>query len=64
MAAKHTTLDHVQLIENDRDVQRHLWRGHALYIRSLFEAQRHVVEPRQQRVRGKIGVLSDNGMYS
>lgn len=35
----------------DWSVHRYLWRGQALYIRSLFEANRHVTEPRQQRVR-------------
>lgn len=35
----------------DWAVHRHLWRGQALYIRSLFEANRHVTEPRKQRVR-------------
>lgn len=34
----------------DWAVQRSLWRGQALYIRSLFEANRHVSDPRQQRV--------------
>lgn len=33
----------------DWAVQRQLWRGQALYIRSLFEANRHVTDPRQQR---------------
>lgn len=36
----------------DWAVHRHLWRGQAMYIRSLFEANKHVREPRQQRVRG------------
>ncbi|CAD0052966.1 unnamed protein product [Aureobasidium pullulans] len=34
----------------DWSVHRHLWRGQALYIRSLFEANSNVREPRQQRV--------------
>ncbi|KAI9708458.1 MAG: hypothetical protein M1820_003919 [Bogoriella megaspora] len=34
----------------DWAVHRHLWRGQALYLRSLFEANRNVREPRQQRV--------------
>ncbi|KND93293.1 hypothetical protein TOPH_02168 [Tolypocladium ophioglossoides CBS 100239] len=34
----------------DWAVQRQLWRGQALYIRSLFEANRNVADPRQQRV--------------
>jgi NADH dehydrogenase (ubiquinone) 1 beta subcomplex subunit 9 len=35
----------------DWSVQRHLWRGQALYIRSLFEKNRDVSDPRLQRVR-------------
>ena len=34
----------------DWAVHRHLWRGQALYIRSLFEANRNVTDLRQQRV--------------
>ncbi|KAG5287096.1 LYR family protein [Histoplasma ohiense] len=34
----------------DWAVHRHLWRGQAVYIRSLFDANRHVREPRQQKV--------------
>ncbi|EON65155.1 hypothetical protein W97_04392 [Coniosporium apollinis CBS 100218] len=34
----------------DWAVHRYLWRGQALYIRSLFEANRHVTEPRQRRI--------------
>ncbi|GAW17902.1 hypothetical protein ANO14919_073700 [Xylariales sp. No.14919] len=30
-------------------VHRHLWRGQALYIRSLFEINRNVKDLRQQR---------------
>ncbi|KAH7138352.1 hypothetical protein B0J11DRAFT_514182 [Dendryphion nanum] len=33
----------------DWAVHRYLWRGQALYIRGLFEANKHVSEPRQQR---------------
>ncbi|AEO60174.1 hypothetical protein MYCTH_2316017 [Thermothelomyces thermophilus ATCC 42464] len=33
----------------DWSVQRHLWRGQALYIRSLFEKNRDVSDPRLQR---------------
>ncbi len=33
-------------------VHRYIWRGQALYIRSVFEANRNVREPRQQRVGG------------
>ncbi|KAF2087233.1 hypothetical protein K490DRAFT_66098 [Saccharata proteae CBS 121410] len=31
----------------DWAVHRYLWRGQALYIRELFEANKHVSEPRQ-----------------
>lgn len=34
----------------DWAVHRYLWRGQAIYIRSLFEAKKDVREPRQQRV--------------
>ena len=34
----------------DWTVERALWRGQALYIRSLFEANREITNPRQQRV--------------
>ncbi|KAL9062565.1 MAG: hypothetical protein Q9157_008813 [Trypethelium eluteriae] len=34
----------------DWAVNRHIWRGQAMYLRSLFEANKHVNEPRQQRV--------------
>ena len=34
----------------DWAVHRHLWRGQAMYIRGLFDANKHVTEPRQQRV--------------
>jgi hypothetical protein len=34
----------------DWSVHRYLWRGQALYIRSLFEANANIREPRQQRV--------------
>ena len=33
----------------DWSVHRYLWRGQAVYLRGLFEANRHVTEPRQQR---------------
>jgi len=33
----------------DWTVHRNLWRGQALYIRSLFEANKHVTDPRAQR---------------
>lgn len=35
----------------DWAVQRNLWRGQAVYIRSLFDANRNVHDPRQRRVR-------------
>ncbi|KMQ43738.1 hypothetical protein A7C99_2512 [Trichophyton rubrum] len=34
----------------DWAVHRNLWRGQAVYIRSLFEANRHVRNPHDQRV--------------
>jgi hypothetical protein len=34
----------------DWSVHRYLWRGQALYIRSLFEANANIREPRQQKV--------------
>ncbi|KAI9670104.1 MAG: hypothetical protein M1829_004832 [Trizodia sp. TS-e1964] len=34
----------------DWAVHRNLWRGQAVYIRSLFDANKHVADPRQQRV--------------
>lgn len=34
----------------DWAVHRYVWRGQAMYIRGLFEANKHVSEPRQQRV--------------
>lgn len=34
----------------DWAVHRYVWRGQALYIRGLFEANKHVTEPRQQRL--------------
>ncbi|CAI6338935.1 unnamed protein product [Periconia digitata] len=33
----------------DWAVHRYLWRGQAMYIRSLFEANKHVNEPRLKR---------------
>jgi hypothetical protein len=40
----------------DWAVHRYIWRGQALYIRSLFDANKNVKEPRQQRVSKDIGV--------
>ncbi|KIV81905.1 hypothetical protein PV11_04054 [Exophiala sideris] len=34
----------------DWAVQRSLWRGQAVYIRSLFDANRSITDPRHQRV--------------
>ncbi|KAK1457927.1 complex 1 protein [Colletotrichum cuscutae] len=39
----------------DWAVHRHLWRGQALYIRSLFEANRSVTDSRQKRVSNALG---------
>ncbi|KAF2862146.1 hypothetical protein K470DRAFT_243739 [Piedraia hortae CBS 480.64] len=33
----------------DWTIYRHLWRGQAVYIRSLFDANRHITEPNQRR---------------
>ncbi|TGJ79173.1 hypothetical protein E0Z10_g9587 [Xylaria hypoxylon] len=38
-----------RILALDWAVHRHLWRGQALYIRSLFEANRNIVEVRKQR---------------
>ncbi|CAI7608581.1 unnamed protein product [Penicillium manginii] len=35
----------------DWAVHRSVWRGQAVYIRSLFEANKDVRDPRQQQVR-------------
>ncbi|KAJ5819666.1 hypothetical protein N7474_005257 [Penicillium riverlandense] len=35
----------------DWAVHRQVWRGQAVYIRSLFEANKDVRDPRQQQVR-------------
>ncbi|KAJ5110737.1 hypothetical protein N7532_001272 [Penicillium argentinense] len=35
----------------DWAVHRSVWRGQAVYIRSLFEANKNVRDPRQQQVR-------------
>jgi NADH dehydrogenase (ubiquinone) 1 beta subcomplex subunit 9 len=50
----------------DWAVQRNLWRGQAVYIRSLFDAKKDVRDPRQQRVwaqgwRHIQGVIADSG---
>jgi len=33
----------------DWAVHRYIWRGQAMYIRSLFEANKHIKDPRQQK---------------
>ncbi|KAF2717389.1 hypothetical protein K431DRAFT_288605 [Polychaeton citri CBS 116435] len=33
----------------DWTIERKMWRGQALYIRSLFEANKHITQPRQQK---------------
>ncbi len=38
----------------DWSVHRELWRGQAVYIRSLFENNRNVTDPRLQRVRNTL----------
>ncbi|TVY43854.1 NADH dehydrogenase [ubiquinone] 1 beta subcomplex subunit [Lachnellula occidentalis] len=35
----------------DWSVHRYLWRGQALYIRTLFDANKNIRDPRQQRAR-------------
>ncbi len=40
----------------DWSVHRELWRGQAVYIRSLFENNRDVSDPRLQRVRNTLFV--------
>ncbi|RDK36454.1 hypothetical protein M752DRAFT_226321, partial [Aspergillus phoenicis ATCC 13157] len=35
----------------DWAVHRHIWRGQAVYIRSLFEANKDVRDPRQQKAK-------------
>lgn len=35
----------------DWAVHRYIWRGQAVYIRELFEANRNVTAPRQRKVR-------------
>ncbi|KAI9891585.1 MAG: hypothetical protein M1814_002519 [Vezdaea aestivalis] len=34
----------------DWSVHRHIWRGQAMYIRSVFEANKAVSDPRQQKI--------------
>ncbi|PBP19703.1 hypothetical protein BUE80_DR009490 [Diplocarpon rosae] len=41
----------------DWAVHRYLWRGQALYIRSLFEANKNIRDPRQQRASHTEAVL-------
>ena len=47
----------------DWAVNRYLWRGQAMYIRSLFEANKHITQPRQQRVRFDKCIWNDCGLY-
>ncbi|KAI5295106.1 hypothetical protein KEM52_002345 [Ascosphaera acerosa] len=41
----------------DWAVHRNLWRGQAVYIRSLFDANRHVSDPRRKEA------ISTRGTY-
>lgn len=47
----------------DWSVHRHLWRGQAVYIRSLFENNRDVSDPRLQRVRNTLLAGRRRGEY-
>ncbi|KAL4907596.1 hypothetical protein BDW74DRAFT_147778, partial [Aspergillus multicolor] len=40
----------------DWAVHRHIWRGQAVYIRSLFEANKDIRDPRQQKVSDAFAV--------
>ena len=44
----------------DWAVHRNLWRGQAVYIRSLFDAKKDVKDPRQQRVGQHMGLNATN----
>ncbi|RMZ90255.1 hypothetical protein DV736_g2514, partial [Chaetothyriales sp. CBS 134916] len=47
----------------DWAVQRNLWRGQAVYIRSLFDANRNVHDPRRQRRQASmVKSKADNGV--
>jgi NADH dehydrogenase (ubiquinone) 1 beta subcomplex subunit 9 len=48
----------------DWSVHRELWRGQAVYIRSLFENNRHVSDPRLQRVRHTLLFFTKEGISS
>jgi NADH dehydrogenase (ubiquinone) 1 beta subcomplex subunit 9 len=48
----------------DWSVHRYLWRGQALYIRSLFEANKGIRDPRQQRVGLKNGLLEKRTYFA
>ncbi|EAS36777.3 LYR family protein [Coccidioides immitis RS] len=53
MSARHTALSlyrRALKLSLDWAVHRQLWRGQAVYIRSLFDANKDVRDPRQQRV--------------
>lgn len=46
----------------DWAVNRQLWRGQALYIRSLFEKNRDVHDPRQLRVRSAAHTIRESAI--
>ncbi|KAJ2902292.1 NADH dehydrogenase 1 beta subcomplex subunit 9 [Zalerion maritima] len=49
----------------DWAVHRHVWRGQAMYIRSLFEANKSVTDPRMQRDSdADMGFWMSNRNYS
>lgn len=48
----------------DWAVQRNLWRGQAVYIRSLFDANRNIHDPRQRRVRISLSAFFPPGRLS
>ncbi|PGH16076.1 hypothetical protein AJ80_05291 [Polytolypa hystricis UAMH7299] len=53
MSASHTALSLYRRslrLSFDWAVHRHLWRGQAVYIRSLFDANKNVRDPRQQKI--------------
>ncbi|EAA63007.1 hypothetical protein AN3467.2 [Aspergillus nidulans FGSC A4] len=46
----------------DWAVHRHIWRGQAVYIRSLFEANKNIRDPRQQKVRDMTFAAADRSV--
>ncbi|KAE8321469.1 hypothetical protein BDV39DRAFT_212334 [Aspergillus sergii] len=44
----------------DWAVHRQIWRGQAVYIRSLFDANKNVRDPRQQKKLGSIRTLTEH----